>query len=231
MNPNNTFVQIGEDLIGSGDRNGTFATKHMKIAGKMSGSKDVIASQLDLKTNEFNEIVRRTGRVIGFAPGHVEMPGAFAVQIELKDGSSPIIYMQNDGKAKTELAAISRMNGAIISGKNYTHTITRNEYNEKMSEMVVTELNPQSKTYEAAVIRSATEYSKDEISKMEFKLFTTAMGNQVLAGIDNSGNKIIPVVVKLSYDQEMQRGINRVTDMYDKSPDAKQPLGKNQKNQ
>lgn len=229
VNPSSTFIALGEDLIGSGDRNGSFATKHMKIAGHPSGAKDVIASQLDLDTNEFNEMIRTTGKVIGFAPGHIEMPGAFAVQVELEDGSTPIIYMQNDGKPRQMLGTISRMNEAIKSGENYSNQKIRSGTGAIVNETVVTELNPQTKNYEAATIRSETEYTKEEIDQLNFQRVQGS--GAVMLAMHDDGTPVEPKVFKLLYDDEMQRSINMVTKFYDKAPDGKQVLGKSQKNQ
>tara|TARA_R110000796_G_scaffold181330_1_gene297933 strand:- start:76813 stop:78825 length:2013 start_codon:yes stop_codon:yes gene_type:complete len=230
VNPSSTFVKLGEDLIGSGDRNGNFATKHMKIAGHPSGGKDVIASQLDLSdTAEFNAIVRKTGKVIGFAPGHIEMPGAFAVQIELEDGSTPIVYMQNDGKPKQMLGTVSRMNEAIKTGVNYQRQQVRGAGGQVINEMVVTELNPNSKSYEAATIRSETEYTKDELDQLNFQ--RVAGSGAVQLAMNDDGTPVMPKVYKLMYDDEMQRSINNVTAYYDKAPATGQVLGKSAKNQ
>ena len=238
MNPNSTFVKLGEDLIGTATRNGSFATKNMKIAGQPSGRRSVVASQMGLDQDVFNEMVRTSGQVLGFAPGHIDMPGAFAVQIEIPEdtsaynkGDTPIIYIQNDGKAREELGSISRMNQAITTGKNYMLTQYRDNTGGLGNEMVITELNPSSKTYEAAVVRSKTEYTKEQIDKIAFKRVVSPMGNEVLAGFNDDGTPIIPMVVKLPYDEEMQRSINRVTAMYDKAPAGSQVLGKSQKNQ
>ena len=229
VNPSSTFVKLGEDLIGSGDRNGNFPTKHMKLAGHPSGGKDVIASQLDLEPNEFNEVVRRTGRVIGFAPGHIEMPGAFAVQIELEDGSTPIVYMQNDGKPRQMLGSISKMNEAIKTGTNYVNNKVRGGDGSVVNEMIVTELNPQTKSYEAATIRSKTEYTKEELDQMNFQRVQGSGAVQL--ALNDDGTPIEPKVFKLMYDDEMQRSINNVTRFYDKAPAGSQVLGKSQKNQ
>lgn len=227
QNPSSTFVALGKELIGSGDANGTFATKYMKIAGYEGGSKEVIAEQLDLEPQEFNAIVRKTGRVLGFAPGHIEMPGAFAVQIELEDGSTPVIYMQNDGKPKDMLGSISKMNEAIKTGKNYVNTKRRsNVSNDVINEMVITELNPQTKGYEAAVIRSKTEYTKDELDKMQFKRATTESGATALVAVNDDGTTIEPKVFKFFYDEEMQRSINQVTSYYDQIADKKTGFSK-----
>tara|TARA_R110002049_G_scaffold231127_2_gene403460 strand:- start:56698 stop:58755 length:2058 start_codon:yes stop_codon:yes gene_type:complete len=237
MNPNSTFNKIAEEVTGSGDINGTFATKTMKIAGKEIGGRAVIASQIGLDGDVFNQVMRN-GKVLGFAPGHVDMPGAFAVQIEIpKDtsaynkGDTPIIYVQNDGKARSELASISRMNEAIVTGQNYMHNQYRDNSGKIGNEMIITELNPQSKNYEAATIRSRTKYTKEEIDNILFQRVISPMGTEVLAGFNDDGTPIIPMVVKLSYDEEMQRSINRVTAMYDKAPAGSQVLGKSQKNQ
>lgn len=228
VNPNNTFVKIGEDLIGSGDRNGSFVTKNMKMSGFPSGGKDVIASQLDLDPSEFNEIVRKTGRVIGFSPGHIDMPGAYTVQIELEDGSTPVVYMQNDGKARRDLDPISRMNSLVRSGKNFDSKQIRGSKGDIINEMFVSELNPHSKSYEAATIRSETKYTKDELDQLNFKRVPGS--GPVMVAVNDDGSLIIPEVYKTMYDDEIQRGINSITKHYDEAPNQKQSLSKAQKN-
>jgi hypothetical protein len=231
VNPNSTFVKIGQDLIGSGTTNGSFAQKHMKIAGHPSGGRDVIASQLGYGDDEmpaFNKMVRETGQVLGFAPGHIEMPGAYAVQVELEDGSTPIIYMQNDGKARETLGSISTMNKLIQSGNNYATKQLRSNTGDVVNEMTITELNPYTESYEAATIRSATNYTKDELDKINFKNVPGSGAVQI--GLNDDGSPIVPKVFKLMYDDEMQRAINQTTKYYDAAPNAGQVLSKQQKN-
>jgi len=233
-NPSSTFVELGKELVGSGERNGTFASKNMKIAGGIAGGSDLIAEQMGLTQIEFNTMVRTTGRVIGFAPGHVDMPGAFAVQVELPAGSDDeggnrIIYMQNDGAAKNILGSVSRMNEAVKTGKNFeTKPQGRNAKGETVTEHIFTELNPSSKSYEAAIIRSTKEFTRDEISQMVFKRDNTNPTIQV--GFDQEGNKIVPPVMRWDYDDELQRASNAASNYYDKIPDQKQTLSKAQKN-
>jgi hypothetical protein len=222
-NPSSTFVAMSENLIGSGLRNGSFASKHMKIAGQKSGGKDIIASQMGIDNlDEFNTMIRTTGQVIGFSPGHPEMPGAFAVQVEIledtgvyKKGDTPIIYMQNDGKPKQMLGNVSRMNDAIRNGENFSNKQVRGNGGAVVNEMVITELNPYSKTYEAGVIRSKTLYTKDELDQLTFKRATSPTGASILMAYNNDGSLVEPKVFKMTYDEEMQRGINRVTGHYD----------------
>ena len=228
-NPSSTFVAMSENLIGSGTTNGSFASKHMKIAGQKSGGKDIIASQMGIDNlDEFNTMIRTTGQVIGFSPGHPEMPGAFAVQVEIledtgvyKKGDTPIIYMQNDGKPKQMLGNVSRMNDAIRKGENFSNKQVRGNGGAVVNEMVITELNPYSKTYEAGVIRSKTLYTKDELDQLTFKRATSPTGASILMAYNNDGSLVTPKVFKLTYDEEMQRGINRVTGHYDSVKDKK----------
>ena len=228
-NPSSTFVAMSEKLIGSDLRNGSFAGKHMKIAGQKSGGKDIIAHQMGIKDlDKFNTMVRTTGQVVGFSPGHPEMPGAFAVQVEIledtdmyKKGETPIIYMQNDGKPKQMLGSISRMNDAIRGGENFSNKQIRGKGGAVVNEMVITELNPYSKTYEAGVIRSETLYTKDELDQLAFKRATSPTGASILLAYNNDGSLVIPKVFKLTYDEEMQRGINTVTRHYDSVKDKK----------
>jgi len=234
-NPNNTFVALGEDLLGDGDTNGSFAQKTMKIAGKEIGAKDVVASQMGLELDQFNSLMRK-GKVLGFAPGHIEMPGAFVVQIEIDEntgkydkGDTPIVYVQNDGHPRQLLGSISRMNEAIKSGKNYNKHMIRSASGIPVNEMVVTELNPQTKTYEAATIRSETEYSKEEIDQLNFQRVPGSGAIQI--ALNDDGTPVLPKVYKLMYDDEMQRSINKVTSHYDQIANSKQVLGKSQKNQ
>ena len=228
-NPSSTFIKMGENLIGSGTKNGSFVTRNMKIAGMPSGSKEVLAERMGINDlSEFNLMIRETGKVLGFAPGHSEMPGAYVVQVEIKEdtgaynkGDTPLIYMQSEGKSKELLGSISRMNDAIKEGKGLTNRKIRGAGGKVVNEMTITELNPYSKSYEAAVIRSETEYTKDELDKIEFKRVSSPSGRSMMMGYNPDGSLIVPKVYRLDYDEEMQRSINTVTDYYDSIKDKK----------
>lgn len=224
-NPSSTFYALGEKIVGSADRNGEFATKNMKLAGKISGGSDLIAKQLDLDQSKFNEIVRKTGRVIGFAPGHIDMPGAFAMQIELPDGSTPIVYVENDGKASQDLQTVSWMNEAIQNSEPYKLHQRRNEKGDVVNEHVITELNPTSKSYEAGIIRTQGNYTEEDINSMKFMRIP---GRAASIAVDDIGHPIIPRVVKSNYNEEMQRSIKVVTDSYDSAAHQKTSINESE---
>lgn len=227
LNPKNSFVEIGNTLLGEEGRPGTFAQKNMKVAGMPEGaSKDVVADKMGLSTEELMRVVEK-GTVLGFAPGHVDMPGAFAVQVEI-DGETPVIYIENNGKATEIMKPVSWMNEAIKSGKNYSLHKSRSASGGINNEHVITELSPATGKYEAAIIRSKTEYTKDELDQLSF--MAHPQNPSILVAVDDEGTPVKPYVVKTMYQDELQRATDMTTALYDKTPNASQTLSKGQKN-
>ena len=235
-NPSSTFVAIGEALIGSGKRNGTFTKKNMMTEGGKSGGIDEIAKEFGFESDDemkiFKETIRTTGSVMGFSPGHVDMPGAFAVQIELPDGSTPLIYMQNDDKAVAAFSSVASMNQSVIDANPYNHSRSINAKGELVNQHVITELSPLSGTYEAAIIRSKTKYTSDEIANLTFVRSSKDPSTQV--AVHKVGkppyDPVVPTVFRHNYDDEIQRTTKKVTRYYDSIADKKQGFTKAQKN-
>lgn len=231
-NPSNTFTALGEALIGSGKRNGTFTQKHMMTEGGKSGDIKQIAKEFgfesDAEMKIFKEAIRTTGSVLGFSPGHVDMPGAFAVQFELPDGSSPLVYMKNDDKTVTAFSSVASMNQSVIDANPYKHSRSINAKGELVNQHVITELSPLSGTYEAAIIRSKTKYTADEIANLKFARSRKDPSTQV--AVDEKGKALVPTVFRHNYDDEIQRTTKKVTRFYDSIADKKQGFTDAQKN-
>lgn len=231
-NPSSTFIAIGEALIGSGTRNGSFTKKNMMTEGGKSGGIDEIAKEFGFESDDemkiFKEAIRTTGSVMGFSPGHVDMPGAFAVQIELPDGSTPLIYMQNDDKAVEAFSSVASMNQSVIDANPYKHSRSINGKGELVNQHVITELSPLSGTYEAAIIRSKTKYTSDELANLTFARSRKDPSTQV--AVDANGKALVPTVFRHNYDDEIQRTTKKVTRYYDSIADKKQGFTDAQKN-
>ena len=90
---------------------------------------------------------------------------------------------------------------------------------------IITELNPLSKKYEAAIIRGPGVIPPDEIRKIKW----TSKYNQEAGLYYQEGYYNGTEYLKMSQDQERQRVTNSISDMYDAAPDAKRGLTKEQK--
>ena len=214
-NPNNLFYKVGERIVGSLESPGSFGQKNMKIAGFPGGGKDVIAEHLDMDLDDFTDMVATSGRLIGFAPGHVDMPGAYAVQVKMDDGSTPIIYMENDSDAKGILEPVSWMNKAIQDVEPITTYKRLTPSGKIRYDHVITELDPNTRNFEAFIVRTKGDYKKEDIDKMKFVFDPET---NVQRAVDDQGIPIVPNVVKRDYNQEMQNGINQITRRYDETP-------------
>jgi hypothetical protein len=93
---------------------------------------------------------------------------------------------------------------------------------------VITELSPLSGTYEAAIIRSKTKYTSDELANLTFARSRKDPSTQV--AVDANGKALVPTVFRHNYDDEIQRTTKKVTRYYDSIADKKQGFTKAQKN-
>jgi hypothetical protein len=218
INPSSLYYGEQEMIKGTEDAPGSFASANLKIAGFPSGGAEVIAERLSISEDEFTAQVGKTGAFLGFAPGHVDMPGAHAMQFKLKDGSTYILYVEGGGESKKVLQPVSWMNKAIQEVKPFT-TYKREFAGGKIRyDHVVTDLNPNTKSFDAYTVRTTGEYTEKEISDMKFE-YVEKYNSQV--AVDDQGFALVPNVLKRNYDQEMQSATNEITDMYDTNAHGK----------
>jgi len=218
LNPSNLYYGQQDMIKGTEDAPGTFASSTLKIAGFPSGGADVIAKQLGMSEEEFTAQVGKTGAHLGFAPGHVDMPGAHAMQFKHKDGSSFILYVQNGGESKAVLEPVSWMNKAIQETKPFTTYKRRAPSGKIRYDHIITDLNPNTKSFDAYTVRTTGEYTEKEISDMKFQ-YLPKFNAQV--AVDDQGFPKVPHVLKRNYDQEMQWATDEITTMYDTNAHGK----------
>lgn len=224
MNPKSTYKALEADLIGSGDQIGNIMSKTVMLSnGEVMAYNEIFKKdEYDhMSKKELNEAIRKTGKVIGFAPGLVQMPGASVVQFEDPDGDMHTMYVMPDEKEKAAFASVGKMNDAIINGTNYVHEQGRNGIHEH----IITELSDRSGRYESAVIRSEEEISNEDLRTLEWK----RSSNPEFPGAQESewNGKL---VIRYDFDDEVQRTTNEVTRFYDKTPNKNQLLSEAQKN-
>jgi len=243
MNPKSTYYALEERLLGKGDANGTFASKNVKMQGMPSGSTKMMAENLDMKEKEFNDMIRTTGKRIGFAPGLTDMPGADAIQFTFPEGhdrkgQTDIIYFAPDNSISSSFKAVGRMNDAKIQGIPYMINDVVNG-KEMISTAITVRTNPKNgKKYynhESYVFNSKVEVPQEELKAIEYTYYTAeelrangapsaTIGEYI--GYTTDGH----LVRRRSYDEEIQRVQNQVTRLYDRTPNASQGLSKAQKN-
>mgnify|MGYP000138510597 FL=1 len=223
MNPKSTYKALETNLIGSGDKSGDIMQKTVKTSdGKTMAYNELFESdEYDhLDKNELNAAIRSTGKVLGFAPGHIDMPGASVVQFEDPNGDIHILYVEADDKESKAFAGVAKMNKAIIDGQNYSHENVGGRH-----EHIITELSQRSGKYEAAIIRAQEEIPNEELRELEW----TYANNPNYPGAlisEYNGNPVL----RYNFDDEVQRSTNKVTNYYDETPNASQGLSKEQKN-
>lgn len=222
-NPKSTFYALESNLIGVGTKTGDIMQKTVKTTdGSVMAYNEIFESdEYDhLDKNELNQALRDTGKVIGFAPGLVDMPGATVVQFEDPDGDTHLLYVEPDDKQAKTFSAVGKMNEAVISGTNYSHSLNNGRH-----EHVITELSDRTGRYEAAVIRAKEEIPQNDLRELEW----TPANNPSYPGALISQYNGQPVL-RYNFDDEVERSKKSITSYYDITPDASQGLTKSQDN-
>lgn len=222
-NLGNAFNNERDILLGTGESNGTFAHKHMQTPGHASGRPEVVAHQLGFEDMaEFNAAMRK-GQVMGIAPSHAEMPGAYAVSIELPEsfgddkGQAKIIYVKNDGNVTKSFSGVDQMNKAITNGIDYDDTLPTviSSGGVPLYQTITTDLDVPNERFEAFIVRSSKPVSRDQLKEYEGTWKPIRTKNNDKAWAPFVDGKYVPNIIRLSQHEEIQRSTNAVRKMYD----------------
>ena len=224
MNVKNSFYQYGEKIIGSGERPGDFvSTRGIKILGQTGVDKQVkastIASQLGYDdVQEFEEVVRTKGTLMGMLPGDPDFPMGPVIQIPAQDEDDGFVtlVMSPDQNIKETYPDASVMMKNLVNGTSYSEgmgsyvdpqTNTRMPYYK----YYVTQINPRTGKYEPRMIRSTHKYTKAQVDAMEFETdqYGRNTGNVIIDGQRYNNTEI------KTYRDVVQTAIDGVTSMFD----------------
>ena len=215
--PNHIFKEIGEELLRGKQKgtNGLFPTRAVKMAGGMIGDTSKVAKSLGLGIGEFHEAIRN-GEFLGFAPGLVDMPGAFVVQIETREGEEILYFEPSSEKISRAFSSVKDMNQAVLAGENYVEPKSfryRDRENNQRTgyQHTVTELSPITGRYEAAIIRGPEKIPKEDIHKIKWEQGFSPEGYPIQKGSYNGKE-----FMRLGFDEEVNRVQRQITKYYDK---------------
>lgn len=224
VNVKNSFYQYGEKIIGSGERSGDFvSTRGIKILGETGVDKQVKASTVASKlgyddVQEFEEVVRTKGTLMGMLPGDPDFPMGPVIQIPAKDEDDGFVtlVMSPDQNIKETYPDASVMMKNLVNGTSYSEgvgsyidpqTNTRMPYYK----YYVTQINPRTGKYEPRMIRSTHKYTKAQVDAMEFETdqYGRNTGNVIIDGQRYNNTEI------KTYRDVVQTAIDGVTSMFD----------------
>ena len=229
VNVKNSFYQYGEKILGKGDRAGDFiTTRGIKILGQTGIGEQVkastIASQLGYSSvQDFEEVVRTKGTLMGMLPGDPDFPMGPVIQIPAEDSDDGFVtlVMSPDQNLKESYPDASIMMRNLVDGKSFSEGVGR--YRDPKTNTMqpfykyyVNQINPATGKYEPKMIRSTNKFSKEQIDQMEFETdnYGRNTGNVIVGG-EKFGNTEIK-----SYNDVVQNSINGITKMFDTTKTA-----------
>ena len=204
-NSKSTFYNYVQDnVIGTKERAGSFASSQMQFEGNPAGGVDLIAKQMGFgDTKEFIDSFQATGKAIGLMPGNLDFPGAYGVQMKDKDGKIRMVNVENGSSSGYVFNTVSRMNKALSGGIAYQKNQFTNDNGDIIHKHIMTDINPSNGSMSAY---SITTQNKDVTREdIENYMFKKGPRGYEFAYTADGRTQIFPTVMRSTYDQEMQR--------------------------
>ena len=204
-NSKSTFYNYVQDnVIGTEDRAGSFASSQMQFEGFPAGGVDLIAEQMEFSdTKSFIESFQKTGKAVGLLPGNLDFPGAYGIQMKDSDGNIRMINVENGSSSGYVFNTVSRMNKALSGGIAHQQNQFTNDNGDVVHKHIMTDINPSNGSMSAYSITTQNkDVTKEDIENYMFK--KGPRGYEFAYTADGT-TQIFPTVMRSTYDQEMQR--------------------------
>ena len=213
LNVDNTFNNYVTELIGTKERPGTFASMTMSVGGSDPASLDATAEKLGVDPAELRQAVATTGKVVGFLPGHKDMPGSYAIQFVDPDDEdkTQILAVKGSNKSKQIFSTVSKMNHQIIKAIPHTQQVVMNQNGVKINKHIVTNMNPQTGTINAYTINTKGAYTKEDLDSFDFQ-YDPNVNAEVAY---KNGVMVTPELIRRDYDHEIQVAQSKTSRMFD----------------
>ena len=204
-NSKSTFYNYVQDnVIGTKERAGSFASSQMQFEGNPAGGVDLIAEQMGFSdTKSFIESFQETGKAVGLLPGNLDFPGAYGIQMKDESGNIRMVSVENGSSSGYVFNTVSKMNKALSSGIPYQKNQFTNDNGDVIHKHIMTDINPSNGSMSAYSITTQNKnVTKEDIEGYMFK--TGPRGYEFAYTADGT-TQIFPTVMRSTYDQEMQR--------------------------
>lgn len=204
-NSKSTFYNYVQDnVIGTKERAGSFASSQMQFEGFPAGGVDLIAEQMGFDdTNSFITSFQETGKAVGLLPGNLDFPGAYGIQMKDKDGNIRMVNVENGSSSGYVFNTVSRMNKALSGGIAHQKNQFTNDNGDVIHKHIMTDINPSNGSMAAYSITTQNkDVTKEDIENYMFK---RGPRGYEFAYTADGRTQIFPTVMRSTYDQEMQR--------------------------
>lgn len=204
-NSKSTFYNYVQDnVIGTKERAGSFASSQMQFEGFPAGGVDLIAEQMGFSdTKSFIESFQETGKAVGLLPGNLDFPGAYGIQMKDQSGNIRMVNVENGSSSGYVFNTVSKMNKALSGGIAYQKNQFTNDNGDVIHKHIMTDINPSNGSMSAYSITTQNKnVTKEDIEGYMFK--TGPRGYEFAYTADGT-TQIFPTVMRSTYDQEMQR--------------------------